>query len=160
MALEFCYLVALFLACPVILFLLGARKLDAPLDLSHTEGRALSLYGSAWIGGLLGGCVYSMKWLYHSIGRGKWHLDRRAWRFLTPLVSSGLAFGTLSLLISGAVPLLSENITRSQAGICGIAFLVGYFSDDTVAALATWAKRLLRAGDESPDVSGERSNRN
>jgi hypothetical protein len=72
--------------------LLGTGKLDKPLALNSTDRRHLTHYGSAWIGGVLGGSVFSIKWLYHSIARGKWHLDRRPWRFLTPLMSGARLF--------------------------------------------------------------------
>ncbi|MCW3047074.1 MAG: rane protein of unknown function [Solirubrobacterales bacterium] len=154
MGIELCYLAVLFAACPVGLFCLSTGKLDVALDITAAESRSLALYGDAWLGGLLGGCLFSMKWLYHSIARGKWHLDRRAWRFLTPLVSAGLAFGTMALFISGALPLFSERITGTLPGVTGVSFLVGYFSDDTVAALAGAATKLLRGADEKePDVS-------
>ncbi|HET6509389.1 MAG TPA: hypothetical protein VFG42_21505 [Baekduia sp.] len=154
---ELLYLVALFAASPVGLFCLSAGKLDEPLDLTTEESRSLALYGAAWFGGLLGGCLFSMKWLYHSVARGKWHLDRRPWRFLTPLVSAGLAFGTMALFISGALPIFSDQITGTLSGVAGVSFLVGYFSDDTVAALAAAASKLLRGAEEQSDGSDSRN---
>jgi hypothetical protein len=156
MGIEFLYLVVLFVACPVGLFVLSTHKLDEALDITASESRSLALYGDAWLGGLLGGCLFSMKWLYHSIARGKWHLDRRAWRFLTPMVSAGLAFGTMALFISGALPLFSERITGTLPGVTGVSFLVGYFSDDTVAALAAAATKLLRGAEEKGPDDTER----
>lgn len=140
---ELAYLVILLAACAVVLFLLGTGKVNKPLVLNSTESRHLTLYGSAWIGGVLGGCVFSIKWLYHSIARGKWHLDRRPWRFLTPLMSGALAFATMTLLISGVIPIFNTTITGSQAGVTGVSFIIGYFSDNTVAALAAAADRIL-----------------
>jgi hypothetical protein len=143
MLLELAFLIALMVLCLVGLFLLATHKLDAPLRLTPHDSRQLALYGSAWIGGLLGGLVFSMKWLYHAIARGKWHQDRRAWRFLTPLISAALGFATMTLFVSGALPIFDERITNSQGGITGVSFVVGYFSDNTVAALAAAADRVL-----------------
>jgi hypothetical protein len=62
---------------------------------------------------------------------------------MTPLVSGALAFGTMALFLSRAVPLFDSRVTESRAAIAGISFLVGYFSDNTVAALAAAADRVL-----------------
>lgn len=36
--------------------------------------------------GGLGGTVFSIKWLIHSVAKRKWHLDRRYWRLFVPLL--------------------------------------------------------------------------
>jgi hypothetical protein len=143
MRIETTYLTSLLLTCPVLLFVLATHKLAAPLSLSAGESDALARYGAAWVGGTLGGCVFTIKWFYHSIARGKWHLDRRAWRFLTPMVSGALAFGTIALFLSQAVPIFDPRFTRNLAAIIGLSFLIGYFSDNTVAALSATADRVL-----------------
>ena len=143
MRLEGAYLAGILVACAATLFLLATDKLVKPLRLSDQDGQALASYGGAWIGGTLGGCVFTIKWYYHSIARGKWHLDRRAWRFFTPHVSGVLAFATASLFISGVLPLFNDQITQSASAIVALSFVVGYFSDNTVAALAATADRVL-----------------
>ncbi len=143
MRVECAYLTALLALCPVIIFVLATNKLAKPLRLTDNDARLLARYGSAWVGGTLGGCVFTIKWFYHTIARGKWHLDRRAWRFLTPVVSGALAFGTAALFISGVLPIFNTDVTRSIGAIVGLSFLVGYFSDNTVAALAATADRVL-----------------
>lgn len=143
MRIEGIYLAAVLLACPVAIFVLATEKLAAPLRLTDADARSLALYGGAWIGGTLGGTVFSIKWYYHAIARGKWHLDRRPWRFLTPIMSGALSFGTAALFISNVLPIFNEELTRSVGGVMGLSFLVGYFSDNTVAALAAMADRVL-----------------
>jgi hypothetical protein len=143
MRIEGAYLAVLLALCPIILFVFATEKLAKPLRLTSNDARLLALYGSAWTGGTLGGCVFTIKWFYHTIARGKWHLDRRAWRFLTPIVSGALAFGTSALFISGVLPIFNTHVTRSIGAIVGLSFLVGYFSDNTVAALAATADRVL-----------------
>lgn len=143
MRIEGCYLVALLVACPLILFVLATEKLSDPLRLTPQDARLLALYGGAWVSGTLGGCVFTMKWYYHSIARGKWHLDRRAWRFLTPLISGALAFATATLFVARVVPIFDEAITQNLGAIVSLSFLIGYFSDNTIAALAATADRVL-----------------
>jgi cytochrome c oxidase assembly factor CtaG len=137
------YLTFLILACPVALFVLDTEKLQGPLSLSAHQARMLALYGTAWVAGVLGGTVFVLKWFYHSVARGKWHVDRRAWRVFTPLVSGALAFGTGALLISEVLPIFNAKVTRSVGGMTGLSFLIGYFSDNAVAALAATADRVL-----------------
>ena len=137
------YLTAVLLLCPVVLFVLDTEKLKSPLSLTPHASRELTLYGSAWVAGMLGGAVFALKWFYHSVARGKWHIDRRAWRILTPVVSGALAFGTGALFISEVLPIFNPTITRSIGGVTGLSFVVGYFSDNAVAALAATADRVL-----------------
>jgi hypothetical protein len=129
--------------CPVLLFLLDNEKLKSLLNLTSHQSRELALYGSTWTAGMLGGGVFALKWFYHSVARGKWHLDRRAWRIFTPLISGALAFGTGALFISEVLPIFNPSVTRSIAGVTAVGFLVGYFSDSAVAALAAAADRVL-----------------
>jgi hypothetical protein len=143
MALELAYLAAVLVLGGVGLFVLATSKHESPLRLTPEDARTVARYGSAWLGGLLGGCVFSIKWLYHSIARGKWHLDRRAWRLFTPLISGTLAFALMALALSQALPILGTTVTDSLGAIAGVSFLLGYFSDNTVAALAAAADRVL-----------------
>jgi hypothetical protein len=140
---ECIYLTVLLVGCVVGLFLLATHKLRDPLRLDPPSVHAVTIYGSAWLGGTIGGCVFSIKWLYHVIARGKWHLDRRAWRYFTPLISGALAFGTTALFIARVIPIFDRQITDRAGGVVGLSFLVGYFSDNTVAALAAAADRVL-----------------
>jgi hypothetical protein len=137
------YLTAVLLLCPVVLFVLDTEKLKSLLALTPHVSRELALYGSAWMAGMLGGDVFALKWFYHSVARGKWHVDRRAWRIFTPVVSGALAFGTGALFISEVLPIFNPTITRSIGGVTGLSFVVGYFSDNAVAALAATADRVL-----------------
>lgn len=102
-----------------------------------------STYSYAALGGLLGGVLFALKWLYHSVAKGTWNRDRRLWRVFAPLISSGLSFAVLSLGIAGLIPLVDEAQLRRPSTIVGTSFLVGYFSDNAIAALAELAKRLF-----------------
>src|SRR5258708_35754919 len=61
------YLFILLFAVPVLLVLLQLPR-------SFFEGRGVDYYdflryAYAWLGGLLGGTVFDIKWLYHTIAR-------------------------------------------------------------------------------------------
>ena len=97
----------------------------------------------AWLGGTLGGTAYSIKWLYHVVGKGWWHEDRRLWRLLTPHISGAVSFSFIALISSETLPLLTISGTRSLFGLIGISFLLGYFSDTAVAKLSEIARVLF-----------------
>lgn len=90
-------------------------------------------------GGLLGGVVYSAKWLYHSIAKGLWHEDRKVWRYLSPWISLGTTVGIGALLIAGFMksPVGTGVATDGSVGstYIGMGFLVGYFSDMFLAKM-------------------------
>lgn len=98
------------------------------------------VFGS--IGGLMGGTIFSMKWLVHGVAKYSWNLDRQLWRFLTPLLSM-----TIALLI---IVLLNTEILTSDFGNTyspfksfGIGFLSGYFSDNAIGKLTEIAQVLF-----------------
>ena len=82
-----------------------------------------------------------MKWLYHSVAKEMWHIDRAPWRYLMPHISGGLAFGTIATLNS----IMATEAGSAMSGTKAIAmgFLVGFFSDNAVAKLAEVADTLL-----------------
>jgi hypothetical protein len=100
-------------------------------------------YGFAWTGGSLGGVLFDLKWLYHTVARGSWHLDRRLWRIFTPHISGGLSFFVLALVASGGLRIFDSKATDSLSLVLGLAFLVGYFSDSAIAKLTEVAETLF-----------------
>jgi len=125
-------------------YLVWAGSLQRPLALSADQYETFSRYSYAFLGGLLGGTLFDLKWLYHSVAKGKWHQDRRYWRLFTPFISAGLSFALVLLASSGLVPLLDDQgIRDSSAMTMGLGFLVGYFSDNTIAAMARLSDRLF-----------------
>jgi hypothetical protein len=97
----------------------------------------------SWFGGLLAGTIYSVKWLYHVVGKGLWNLDRRLWRFFAPHVSAGLALAFIALLHSGLLVIVDRKAITSVWMCFSIGFLAGYFSDAATAKLSEVAQTLF-----------------
>jgi hypothetical protein len=141
---EAIYLGSLLLLIP---WLLLAFLCHAPefiwkyMDPHHQE--AVSSYGMAWVGGMLGGTLFTIKWLYHVVAKELWNLDRRLWRFFTPHISGGLAFAVIVLISSGFMRIFDSKAANSHSVVVGLAFLVGYFSDNAVAKLSEIANTLF-----------------
>lgn len=140
-AIEACYCGLLVLLVPfVVLFVLIGPYTEL---LVFTSQRTFPVLVIAWLGGVLGGAVFATKWLYHVVGKGRWHRDRGPWRFLTPLVSGGVSFSFMALVTSNVLPVLSISGINSVYSVIALSFLLGYFSDTAVAKLAEIAGVLF-----------------
>lgn len=107
-------------------------------------------FAYAAFGGLFGGTLFSMKWLYHVVARGKWNLDRRLWRFMTPLISSGLSLVTIIFIKSGLFAAFDAESTTSGTLCFSLGFIVGYFSDSAIAKFAEVAQTLFGVPAKTP----------
>jgi hypothetical protein len=147
---ETVFLTALLVGLPVALFLVWHGNLSDWLDVNPERRNEFEAFAESWLGGALGGAVFSMKWLYHSVAHRSWHLDRRLWRFFTPVLSGSFSFALIALATSGLFPVLDSDVIRRPSAVLGISFLLGYFSDNTVGKLAELADNLLgsRPGEE------------
>jgi hypothetical protein len=141
--LEAGYLLVLLALGPVSIFLCWHGNAQDWLGVEQDKTETFAKVAYVWIGGLLGGTTFSMKWLYHSVARGRWHLDRRLWRLFTPHLSAALALAIVALLTSNLVGVFDQDTIRQPGALFAIAFLAGYFSDNTVAALARLADQYL-----------------
>jgi hypothetical protein len=119
------------------------------LGVSENQYRTFATAIYSALGGLLGGTLFSMKWLYHCVAKGIWNIDRRLWRFLTPLISAGVATAVMSLVTAEIWPLLDIDQIRRPAAVFGLAFVIGYFSDQTLGALAQFATKVLGPDDRA-----------
>ncbi len=138
---EATYLVVLMFVSLLMMLFVWLRYPQYRLHLSSSETKIFSRYAFAGLSGGLGGVLFAMKWLYHTVAKRTWHLDRRLWRYLTPLISGGLAFFSVAIVqsVSAFDPTIVSTNTRSAA----FGFLVGFFSDNALAKLAEVAETLL-----------------
>lgn len=128
----------------LLTLLVFTERLQSALDLDADRYDTFARYSYACLGGLLGGTLFAMKWLYHSVAKQVWNFDRWVWRVMTPLISMGLAFTMYLLFSSGLLSAFgSETTTQRHSSVMGISILVGYFSDHTIAALVRAADRVL-----------------
>jgi hypothetical protein len=158
---ESIYLGVLLFAIPSLMVCIW---LDFPkhlLSLTDATYLILKKYGFAWLAGTLGGTLFDLKWLYHTVARQLWHMDRRLWRIFTPHISGGLAFAAVALISSGAMRIFDTHAMNSISLVTGISFLVGYFSDSAIAKLTDVAETLFGTSrskekhdqDETPESS-------
>lgn len=140
---EAAYLVVLLFVVPLILFALWSRAAAPYLDLSPERYDVFCRFVFVGLGGVVGGTLFGMKWLYHVVARGLWHEDRRLWRFLTPLISGTLAFSIGVLISSDIFGAFDPAALQTGSSAFAIGFLVGYFSDTALAKLSEVARSLF-----------------
>lgn len=147
-----CLVLGFMLAAGAVAQLKGVSVSGLPTVSEATArifGSGLLAFGS----GMLGGTLFSAKWLYHAVAKGIWSLDRRIWRIATPLISAVLATAVLALLQSDVLHLFNATVVARPAGIFGVCFLAGYFSDVTVAKLNELAEVIFAPGRSSKGSS-------
>lgn len=106
----------------------------------HVSFRLLAIFFT----GCVGGTTFSIKWLIHSVARGKWHLDRRYWRMLVPAIGGVYACVVMTLFGAGLFASQSAAATAGpMAGTAALAFLVGYFSDGVSGLLSNVANAVF-----------------
>ena len=142
---EGAYLAILLASVPALTLLSWTEAPKHWLGLTDQKYGPVLKYSLAWLGGMLGGTMFSLKWLYHSVARQIWHLDRRPWRIFTPHISGGLAFAVVTLVSSGVLRIFDRAATNSKPLVVGLSFLVGYFSDSAIAKLTEIAETLFGA---------------
>ena len=135
------YLIVLFIVCISLPLLFGIITTEL-YESQPFKYQNLKKYFFSFFGGTLGGTLFAMKWLVHSVAKNSWNLDRQLWRILTPFLSGGLALIVIILincqLFNVSKP---ENITIHKS--YGIGFLVGYFSDNAIGKLTEIAQVLF-----------------
>lgn len=94
---------------------------------------AFDRYAYFYLGGQLGGILFGVKYLYKVVARGRWHLDRRLWRFFSPFLSGGLAFVVGALTDSGVMGLTVKG--SSGSAYFSLGFIAGYFADSALAKM-------------------------
>lgn len=97
----------------------------------------------ATLAGISGGSAFSIKWFYHSIAKGLWHVDRFYWRIFTPLVSGVIAFFSAILVRSEILNIFKAETFEKPANMIILGFVAGYFSDSAIAKFAEVAASLF-----------------
>lgn len=156
---EACYLAVLFFGAPLLVVLLWLECPKYWFNIANERYQVLFLYSLAWIGGMFGGTMFGIKWLYHSVAKQTWHLDRRLWRVFTPHISAGLASVVVALIASGLLQVFDRHALRSNSLVFGLAFLVGYFSDNAIAKLAEIASTIFGPVRTTEDTDKSATNR-
>ena len=140
---EAWYLAAILSAVPVLLLLVWLEVPKTLLGVSDSKFTTFARYSMSWIGGTLGGTLFAIKWLYHTVARQTWHEDRFLWRVFTPHISGGLSFVVAALIASDLVRIFDADTVNSNSMVVGAGFLVGYFSDSAIAKLSEVADTLF-----------------
>lgn len=120
-----------------------------------TDAAPLVVYAAVALSGICGGCSSSLKWLYHSVAKKRWHRDRLIWRIIVPPLSGVLALFTALMIISGIVPFLNRTSLSGPASGAALGFFVGLFSDNLLAALQKVAFRVFGTVDDQPKPTAE-----
>ena len=141
--LEALGLVFLFFISLSMLLLTWCGALDGLLSFccQKTSGDTLKWYSYITFSGLLAGVIFSMKYLYHAVARGTWHIDRQLWRFMSPLMSLGVAFIVGALVHANM--LNGSPTSLSSPTAVSIGFVAGYFSDSAIAKMYEIANVLF-----------------
>lgn len=105
--------------------------------------------------GLLGGTTFDVKWWYHSIAKGLWHLDRKAWRLAVPWVAAIVSMFVQVLFRSDLLGFLNPAALDKIHNILAFGFLVGYFSDSAIAKMAEIAESMFGTSRGSRDRVGK-----
>ncbi|WP_195820669.1 hypothetical protein [Roseobacter sp. MH60115] len=101
------------------------------------------------LAGFVGGAVFDLKWMYHSVAKGIWNIDRCLWRIIVPFNSAMVSLFTGFLFASGVIPFLKNESFENIYVLLGFGFVFGYFSDNILAALQNLAKKAFGTLDDS-----------
>lgn len=156
---EAAYLSFWFLLSWGLLFLVWTNYFECTL----VEKVGASAYGAFKqvsyfsLGGILGGLVFGFKYMFHVVAKGRWHLDRQLWRFLSPFMSLTVAVMIASLFgIGGELGDTQSPIESTLVGsipvseissLLGLGFVTGYFSDKAIAKMQEIASVMFGTAD-------------
>lgn len=149
-AVELLYLLFLLLICLALLFdAIVSSNLNSATEQvqSSLMGISITVAIAKWIAlavsGMIGGIVFDLKWLYHSVAYHIWNRDRCLWRVSVPIISAMVSLFTGFLFASGLVPFLKDEPFDNIYTLLGCGFVFGYFSDNILAALQNFALRIF-----------------
>ena len=129
---ERLYLMALFVISLVAIFAIWKGWIFIIGTFSPEQMHLLKKYSYYAASGLFGGVIFSMKYFYRVVARGRWHLDRREWRLLSPYIAMGIALVVGWMIDASFVK--NKNPLTTPA-IVSIGFMAGYFADEAVGKM-------------------------
>jgi hypothetical protein len=153
-AFEAFYLALLLILAPAALIWVWQGSPREILDVDPPRYEVFRTYAYGWLAGTIGGTVFALKWLYHSVARGGWHVDRLLWRIFTPHLSGAVSVAFIAVITSSIFEILNRDLLQTGPALLGLGFLFGYFSDLTVARLYEMAKGMIRSDAGSSGASG------
>ncbi len=153
---EAAYLLFLTFIIPVAMFLLWSGFFGSGSWNESRYSHVFNLYAYAWLAGTLGGTLFSLKWLVYAAAKGVWLEGKQWWRYLTPHLSGGLAFGFILLIKSNVINIFDEVSLDKPSAVAAIGFMIGYFSDKAAGKLAEVAKTLFGESSEGEFEEAEK----
>lgn len=161
--LELAYLLAVLGVISYALLTIGAlAAADSPADngnlpfgLKYPEDRQFLIWLSLALSGSAGGTAFALKWLYHSVAKWTWNRDRLLWRLIVPALSGVFAVFVAFMVAAEIVPFLNSKAFDNFYRALGSGFLLGYFSDNVLAALQNLAIRWFGTVDSKHGNQGD-----
>jgi hypothetical protein len=146
--LEAGYLLIVIVFCAFMLYLIYTAK----------DKTTLQYFLSAWVGGMLGGALFTVKVLYSTVKGMTWLEDMWIWRVFTPVTSGALGFAMVLIVFSGIFTFLEPKSVDSFEGSFVLGFLTGFVSDTAVKKIKELAETLFGAKKEDTpeELKGKR----
>lgn len=117
---EAVYLALVLLAVVVAMFLAWLGVPQKALGLSEQRSLTFTQHALAGLSGMFGGVIFAMKWLYHSVAKQLWNIDRRLWRYFIPIISGSLSFAMI--LVTESFGFLDPNLVSTNARTTAFGF--------------------------------------
>ena len=112
-----------------------------PFGIQYPRDRKFLIWLTVALSGSAGGTAFALKWLYHSVAKWTWNRDRVLWRIIVPILSGVFAVFVAFMVSAEIVPFLNSKSFDNFYRALGAGFLLGYFSDNVLAALQNLAVR-------------------
>jgi len=140
---ESIYVSILLIFAFILCFFTWTAHLNNFISVSSNRYISIVPFIYCFSSGLIGGTLFAIKWLYHSVARQKWHIDRILWRIFTPWISGVFALVMYILMKSGLFSAFDGNAISDGYIAFSIGFLVGYFSDSAMSKFREIANTLF-----------------
>jgi hypothetical protein len=125
----------------IILTWRGTTFALASIDCASCARSRFDQFAYFFLGGVLGGTLFGIKYLYKVVARGWWNQDRLLWRIFSPFISGGLALAIGTLIDSGIFGLAVKSPTASS--YLSLGFISGYFADNALAKMQEIAETIF-----------------